>query len=285
MNFLALDVETANPDLASICQIGIVRFRDGKPAESWSSLIDPEDFFDGINVSMHGIDEDTVRGAPTWQSVIDHVRALTNEQIVISHGAFDRASTTRASAKHGVQPLACQWLDSCRIARRAWADVARKGYGLAPLAERFGITFAHHDAEEDAAAAGMIVVRAIQDTGLGLDAWIQRVRQPINPEETPTRHATPGNPEGPLHGETIVFTGALCIPRREAARLAALAGCDVSDGVTKHTTILVVGDTDIRKLHGKEKSAKHQKAEALINKGAALRIVSETDFANMANIK
>ena len=29
MEFVALDVETANPDMASICQIGVARFADG----------------------------------------------------------------------------------------------------------------------------------------------------------------------------------------------------------------------------------------------------------------
>ena len=37
MRFIALDVETANPDMSSICQIGIVHFEDGKPVETWSS--------------------------------------------------------------------------------------------------------------------------------------------------------------------------------------------------------------------------------------------------------
>ncbi len=30
MNFLALDVETANADYSSICQIGIAEFREGE---------------------------------------------------------------------------------------------------------------------------------------------------------------------------------------------------------------------------------------------------------------
>jgi DNA polymerase-3 subunit epsilon len=31
MNFVALDVETANPDFASICQVGVVAFQNGNP--------------------------------------------------------------------------------------------------------------------------------------------------------------------------------------------------------------------------------------------------------------
>ena len=45
MNFVAVDVETANSDRASICQIGIAVFKDGKLADEWVSLINPEDHF------------------------------------------------------------------------------------------------------------------------------------------------------------------------------------------------------------------------------------------------
>jgi DNA polymerase III subunit epsilon len=48
--------------------------------------------------------------------------------------------------------------------------------------------------------------------------------------------------------------------------------------VTKHTTLLVVGDQDVRKLAGHEKSAKHRKAEELIANGQRIRIISESDF-------
>lgn len=67
MKFVALDVETANPDMASICQIGIVHFEDGKVVDSWSSLVNPKDYFDDMNVSIHGIEERDVRDAPDFK--------------------------------------------------------------------------------------------------------------------------------------------------------------------------------------------------------------------------
>ena len=78
-----------------------------------------------------------------------------------------------------------------------------------------------------------------------------------------------------------MFTGALEIPRREAADLASGVGCTVAEGVTKKTTLLVVGDQDISKLAGKEKSSKHLKAEQLIQKGHNLRIIKESDFKEL----
>lgn len=79
-----------------------------------------------------------------------------------------------------------------------------------------------------------------------------------------------------------MFTGTLSCPRREAADIASGAGCDVTENVTKHTTLLVVGDQDIRRLAGKEKSSKHLKAEEFIRKGKSIRILTETDFLQIA---
>lgn len=79
----------------------------------------------------------------------------------------------------------------------------------------------------------------------------------------------------------MVFTGALEIPRREAADLAATIGCSVTAGVTKKTSLLVVGDQDVSKLAGKTKSSKHRKAERLISEGQRIRILKESDFREL----
>jgi len=58
-------------------------------------------------------------------------------------------------------------------------------------------------------------------------------------------------------------------------------GCNVADSVNKRTTILVVGDQDLRRTNGNEKSLKHRKAEDMIAAGALIRIVGESDFMLM----
>ena len=81
----------------------------------------------------------------------------------------------------------------------------------------------------------------------------------------------------------MVFTGALEIPRKEAADMSALIGCKVAPSVTKKTTLLVVGDQDLSRLAGKEISSKHQKAITLIEKGQQLRILKESDFTKLVS--
>lgn len=78
--------------------------------------------------------------------------------------------------------------------------------------------------------------------------------------------------------------GALDTPRREAAGIAASIGCEVDENVTKRTTLLVVGDQEVQRLVGHDKSSKHRKAEALIADGLAIRILRETDFRQLAQV-
>jgi DNA polymerase-3 subunit epsilon len=122
-------------------------------------------------------------------------------------------------------------------------------------------------------------------TGLTLSDWIVRVRAPVDPSVTGRPSARDGDPTGPLFGEVMVFTGALQIPRREAADLAASVGCRVSESVTAGTTMLVVGDQDIVKLAGHDKSSKHRKAEALMAKGQNIRILGESDFKRLVGFE
>jgi DNA polymerase-3 subunit epsilon len=43
----------------------------------------------------------------------------------------------------------------------------------------------------------------------------------------------------------------------------------------------VLGDQDIAKLNGADKSSKHRKAEQLIGDGQPIRILGEADFMSM----
>lgn len=277
MSFVVIDVETANADLSSICQVGIASFDDGRLVDVWGSLIDPQDEFDPINISIHGIDEDQVKDAPNWAGVLPNIRSRLENHIVISHTPFDRLALERACDRYGVAECVCKWLDSARVVRRAWPQFSKSGYGLSNVAAHFGISYRAHDAVEDARCAGELVLRAIANTGLDVEQWLTRVEQPIDLTAA-QGYRRDGNPDGELFGEILVFTGTLSIPRREAADAAAAEGCRVDEGVTKHTTLLVVGDEDLRRLNGHEKSSKHRKAEQLIAKGQPIRILGESDF-------
>lgn len=282
--FYVLDVETANADYSSICQIGLARFENGELTEKWESLIDPEDYFDGMNISIHGITEDIVDGSPTFVEIYPKLKDFLENKIVGHHMPFDRIAINRACELSKLELIETNWLDSAKIVRRTWEEFAYSGYGLANVANHLGIEFEHHNALQDAIATGKVMLKALEESEINLEDWFLRVKKPINIYANgSTNIKLEGNPEGPLYGENIVFTGALKIPRAEAGKIAVDLGCNVSNSVTKKTTMLVVGIQDSTKLAGYSKSSKHRKAEELINKGIEIRILSEIDFKGITN--
>ena len=279
LNFNSIDVETANADRSTICQIGIVHVRDGQISDRWASLVDPEDWFDDWNIDIHGISEETVEGAPTLLELDNELRGRLRASVVVSHTSFDRVAIERAMEKYGLGQPRFKWLDSAKVVRRAWPDrYSCRGYGLASVAHDLGIVFRHHDALEDATAAAEIVIRASEETGLDITGWLQRTATPVTPKRNKRSQIGDGDPDGHLFGEALVFTGSLDMTRQEATDLANQAGCEVQRNVTKRTTLLVVGLQDKSRLNGYIKSSKHRKAETLIGKGAGIQILSENDF-------
>lgn len=128
MQFVAIDVETANADMGSICQIGLARFVDGSLADEWCTLVDPEDYFDEMNISVHGIEPGMVRGQPKLPQIADRLRATLENTVSVCHTHFDRIALGRAYGKYNLNPISTTWLDSARVVRRTWKDLAWKGY-------------------------------------------------------------------------------------------------------------------------------------------------------------
>jgi DNA polymerase-3 subunit epsilon len=181
--FIAVDVETANSDQGSICSIGLISFAGGALARRVSYLVNPEDHFDGRNIAVHGITPAHVANAPTLREIYPLVASAMASAVVAHHSPFDRIAFHRASERVGHPPPDCRWIDTCCVARRAWQDLrGAGGYGLATLAQRFDISFQHHDAAEDAHAAGLVFLRAIADSGLSVEDWLTRVTQPVKPK-------------------------------------------------------------------------------------------------------
>lgn len=290
-DFVVVDVETANADLASICQIGIASFHDGALASSWASLVNPQDHFSRVNVSIHGIDDRCVRDAPNWAQISPEVTSRLRDCVVVSHTQFDLHALRRAYSRFNELLCTCMWLDSATVTRRAWPQFAQSGYGLSDMARYLGIEYRAHDALEDARCAGEVLLKAMAETGLSLKYWTDSMGHSLNHEclhpscqqtksyaNWPPACRREGDLEGKLFGEILVFTGTLSISRSDAADVASVAGCKVEDTVTKRTTILVVGDEDIRVLNGHQTSTKHRKAESLIAKGLPIRILGESDY-------
>ena len=173
INFAAIDVETANTDYSSVCQVGIAVVKGGEIAEVWSELADPQTWFHWMNVKIHGIDAPDVVGAPTFSEIHPEIARRTAGVPIVSHSPFDKSAISQACALHSLPTLPNDWKDSIEIAKQAWPGLGN--YKLRTVADHLGIRFAHHDAGEDAEAAAKLVLRAAEVLGAGaVYNWLRR---------------------------------------------------------------------------------------------------------------
>jgi DNA polymerase-3 subunit epsilon len=275
--FLAIDVETANSQKSSICQIGIAMAQEDGKIETLGILIDPHQSFDKFNINLHGIDHDTIRGASTFEAALQALRPFLERHILIQHSNFDRVAFDDACLRYDIPKLTSSWIDSVQIARNAWPELkGNGGHGLASLKKHLNLKFKHHDAEHDAHAAAQVAILAEAKTGRSFYDLALPKSQTYQPSI-----AVEGNQNGPLFGHVACFTGQIKMPRAEAATFAAGAGITVKATVSKKLTLLIVGDQDMTSLAGHDKSSKHRKAEELVLQGHKIRIIGETEFLSL----
>lgn len=266
LDFVVVDVETACSRVSSICQIGIVGFRDGVEVFAYETLVDPCDEFSPFNTRIHGLCGDHVMNQPTFGDIHAIVDAHLGGRITVAHSLFDKGALAAACQVHDRTAIEATWLDSVRVAKRAWPDLP--SHRLNALTRYLGVRHRHHDALSDARAAGIVVVRAIEHTGMDLAGWLLAA---------PVRGVAAPKPalEGPLKAERIAILGA---PRHGTlAQQLAQAGGRVVASVGVTTTMLVVSNDQPygRFYHA---SPMHRRAEELRRAGCKIEILPEDEL-------
>lgn len=286
-DFVVIDVETANRGRHSICQIGIVGYRDGEECFAEETLVDPCDAFEPFNIAFHGISPERVAGSPSFRDLHGWVHERMSGRIAVAHSNFDQSALAAACRRDMLAPIGCRWIDSVSVARIAWPGLP--SYKLNALAKMFDIRFRHHDALEDARTAGQVMLRAMAHAGGGIEEWLHR--RPTAPSPgaqirgrtwgeggSVTRQATC---EGPLNGHVVTVTGDLSAPRSVIADQVQAAGGAFSASVTRKTTLLVIGPHEGWGLGRDYVSAKQTKAEAAMAAGQPIRIIDEATLRRL----
>ena len=160
-SYVAIDFETANEARASACSVGVVRVDDSKITQQWTTLIDPETYFVPMNVAIHGIKPQDVRGAPTFPSVLEQILEIAEgtELFVAHSAAFDMQVLTGSAARYGTDP-GVQRFACTKVFSRRWFP-GWSSYSLDHVVNQLGLMGElggdrHHEALWDAAAAARI---------------------------------------------------------------------------------------------------------------------------------
>lgn len=268
LDFVAVDVETACGRVSSICQIGIVGFRGGEIAFEYETLINPRDYFSSFNTRIHGITATQVAGKPCFGDLHQIIDGHLAGRVTVAHSYFDKGALSAACRVHDRTAIEATWLDSVRVAKRVWPELP--SHRLNVVSKHLGIRLKHHDALSDARAAGLIVVKATEATGIPLQGWLTA------PKRTSAPPAPKPAPGGPLVGQRIAILGE---PRHGAlAQRIAAQGGRVVAAVGKTTTVLAVCAEE--PFGYVRYDAQFRKARELQDQGSGIEILSAAALAS-----
>jgi DNA polymerase-3 subunit epsilon len=160
---LAFDFETATRSRASACALGIAEFAENGVGTTRYWPIRPRSrSFDRRHVAIHGIDADQVRYAGNFSEVWDEVEPWLGGRILFAHNAsFDIGVLTSAAAHYGIALPPLRYVDTLPLFRKG----VGRSCSLKAVADRYGIEFRHHSAEEDARALASCVVGLVRERG------------------------------------------------------------------------------------------------------------------------
>lgn len=266
-----------NPELVYLIEILTVSDNEKK---MYHTFVNPEEeIFDYGLIYEFGGTAEVLESAPNFPDVYSQIHSLLQGKTVLYHMPSNKLALQAACNRYGLPLPDADYINSERIVRRVWAEHARSGYGLGSMRATLDIPSALSSAE----ATCEIIQRAIAHTGSSLEELIELANKPrIRLRENSHIESMEGNPDGPLYGETIVFTGSLDRPRKELRDVVVALGCNFADSLTRETTMLVVGNYNNPTVLTTGKSGKLTKAEKLNKDGKAhIEIMSSDSFYMM----
>lgn len=164
MKIAALDFETCNKMPGSLCSIGLSVYQDGIECDSYSSLIRPHPviYADRWSYeSIHGIRRQDVADSPELPDIYEEIcRILQSVDLVVCHWAVFDISQLRAALRiHQLPFPSFNYTCTCLLARKFLPDLPN--HKLNTIAAHYNFSFQHHDALDDARAAGFIMCKMI----------------------------------------------------------------------------------------------------------------------------
>jgi len=168
-----VDVETTglSPQRGDrVCEVAILRCQGGQVLDAVQQLVNPQRPMGAGAYAVHGISDEMLRDAPTFDAVANDVLELFHGAVLVGHNTpFDLAFLAAELGLLGVSLPSFVALDTLRLARRR---VFSPSYSLGTLAASLGVEV---DGQAHRAMVDVLTTRAVLQC-LVEDLWAAGVR-------------------------------------------------------------------------------------------------------------
>lgn len=254
------------------------------------------DTFDPFYTSIHGIRAEDVKDAMPFCDGLARALELIGDRIVVAHNAaFDIGAIRKACVADGATWPTLDYACSLVMCRRELGLYSNR---LPIVCDHLGIEMGnHHDAGEDSLACANVVLalarrldvedveglcRALMIRPGRLTAfdWTGSILRDEARAGLPEADVD-ADPNHPLYGKVVAFTGGLSILRREAWELVAARGARPAKNVTKDTDFLVIGDGFTGNSPEEFHTGKAERAVRWNAKGRNIEVLTEADLYSL----
>ena len=167
--FITIDFETAKHSRESAIAVGLVKYHDYQPVDTFYSLICPPKLYIRPDFTdIHGLTVDDVKDAPTFDGIWESkIKPFIGRLPLAAHNAaFDMGVLKAVLEWYGLPVPELRFFCTCSLARNFWPE--RESHSLTSLAEKFGIVYNAHNALDDAMTCGKLVQMAAEECGTGI---------------------------------------------------------------------------------------------------------------------
>jgi DNA polymerase-3 subunit epsilon len=180
-DFIAIDFETAVYSPDSAISIGLVKYRNYRPIESYYSLIKPPKLYIRPDFTdIHGLTVKDVKDARNFKYIWEHeVEGFIGTTILAAHNAPFDMRVLRATLQYYDIPVpAIQYFCSCMLSKKVWP--VYRSHSLSNLAEKFGIIYNAHNALADAETCGKIIALCEREIVSSSNKKNKKARMPLS---------------------------------------------------------------------------------------------------------
>lgn len=194
LDFVAIDFETANAQRASVCQVGLVKVRDGIPGKQHCRLVFPPRPYENFhehNIAVHGITRSRVNGAPGWDVILPKLVSFTGGLPLVGHNvSFEKSVVEKATIAIGEQVPYFEYLCSLKLARKHLPDLPSHRLNQTPHELRVLAEERLETARQDTAEAAIARLQSLMQLGPGHREDSYRAVSRTDRSDTPRRSAT-----------------------------------------------------------------------------------------------